>query len=204
MGLELPCTARLGRRISEGKALLETNELIFRGGFRIAIPLKSARSVTASDGELTITSSEGTLVLSLGAAAPKWADRILHPKSRIDKIGVKPGSVVSVIGAVETSLHDELAARSVSVATGRPRKGSDIIFYAVDRRQQLTRIPRLASFLNDAGALWVVRPKGVATVTESDVMKAGRAAGLVDVKVVSFSPTHTAEKFVIPVSRRGP
>ena len=29
-------------------------------------------------------------------------------------------------------------------------------------------------------------------------MAAGKQAGLVDVKVVSFSPTHTAEKFVIP------
>ncbi len=33
-------------------------------------------------------------------------------------------------------------------------------------------------------------------------MDAGKAAGLVDVKVVSFSPTHTAEKFVIPIAKR--
>jgi hypothetical protein len=33
-------------------------------------------------------------------------------------------------------------------------------------------------------------------------MAAGKAAGLVDVKVVSFSSTHTAEKFVIPISKR--
>jgi hypothetical protein len=34
------------------------------------------------------------------------------------------------------------------------------------------------------------------------VMRAGQAAGLVDVKVVSFSATHTAEKFVIPLRAR--
>ncbi len=33
-------------------------------------------------------------------------------------------------------------------------------------------------------------------------MAAGKRAGLVDVKVVSFSDTHTAEKFVIPVAKR--
>ena len=33
-------------------------------------------------------------------------------------------------------------------------------------------------------------------------MQAGKAAGLVDVKVVSFSATHTAERFVIPVKDR--
>jgi len=35
-------------------------------------------------------------------------------------------------------------------------------------------------------------------------MAAGKHAGLVDVKVVSFSDTHTAEKFVIPVAKRPP
>ena len=33
-------------------------------------------------------------------------------------------------------------------------------------------------------------------------MAASKKAGLVDVKVASFSPTHTALKLVIPVSRR--
>ncbi|PYR70118.1 MAG: hypothetical protein DMF88_03745 [Acidobacteria bacterium] len=51
-------------------------------------------------------------------------------------------------------------------------------------------------------AIWVIRPKGSQQISESDVMKAGKAAGLVDVKVARFSETHTAEKFVIPVSRR--
>jgi hypothetical protein len=35
-----------------------------------------------------------------------------------------------------------------------------------------------------------------------NVMAAGKAAGLVDVKVIGFSPSHTAEKFVIPISAR--
>ena len=41
-----------------------------------------------------------------------------------------------------------------------------------------------------------------ATVTEAESMTAGKAAGLVDVKVVKFSETHTAEKMVIRVARR--
>jgi len=35
-----------------------------------------------------------------------------------------------------------------------------------------------------------------------DVITAGRKAGLKDVKVVGFSPSHTALKFVIPLSKR--
>ena len=57
--------------------------------------------------------------------------------------------------------------------------------------------------LKPNGALWVIRPKGRPEISERAVMAAGKAAGLVDVKVVGFSPTHTAEKFVIPVSGRG-
>jgi glycerate-2-kinase len=34
------------------------------------------------------------------------------------------------------------------------------------------------------------------------LLAAGKAAGLVDVKVVGFSTTHTAEKFVIPKAAR--
>jgi hypothetical protein len=56
--------------------------------------------------------------------------------------------------------------------------------------------------LKPNGALWIVRPKGRPEISERAVMAAGKAAGLVDVKVVSFSATHTAEKFVIPLAKR--
>jgi hypothetical protein len=48
----------------------------------------------------------------------------------------------------------------------------------------------------------VVAPRGSRDVREADVLAGGKSAGLVDVKVVRFSQTHTAHKFVIPVSRR--
>jgi hypothetical protein len=53
------------------------------------------------------------------------------------------------------------------------------------------------------GALWVVRPKGSAAVTEHDVFDAVREAGLKDTKVVAFSKTHTAHKCVVPLEMRG-
>ena len=48
------------------------------------------------------------------------------------------------------------------------------------------------------GAIWSIRPKGVAEVSEAAVRAAALAAGLVDVKVARVSATHTAEKFVLP------
>jgi len=71
-----------------------------------------------------------------------------------------------------------------------------------ERKAELGRIGKLKSSLRPDGALWVIRPKGRPEISEMAVMRAGQAAGLVDVKVVSFSATHTAEKFVIPLRAR--
>ena len=46
------------------------------------------------------------------------------------------------------------------------------------------------------------RGRGGAGVSERESMAGGARAGLVDVKVVSFSDADTAEKFVIPVAKR--
>ncbi len=48
----------------------------------------------------------------------------------------------------------------------------------------------------------MIRPKGTPEIKDVDVIAAGKAAGLVDGKVASFSATHTAEKLVIPVGKR--
>jgi hypothetical protein len=48
----------------------------------------------------------------------------------------------------------------------------------------------------------LIYPKGRKEITELQVLSAGRSAGLLDVKVVSYSATHTALKFVRPKSQR--
>ena len=56
--------------------------------------------------------------------------------------------------------------------------------------------------MKGAAALWIVYPKGQKQITENDVLGAGRKIGLKDVKVVGFSSTRTALKFVIPLAER--
>lgn len=79
----------------------------------------------------------------------------------------------------------------------RLRRDSDIIFVAVERREELDRMVGMIVSLAPDGALWVIRPKGSNAISEREVMDTGRAAGFVDVKVARLSDTHTAEKFVI-------
>ena len=90
MGAEAACTGTFKGKTSRGKARLESETLEFRApAFRVSIPFKEISKVTARDGALAVRSGQGTLSLALGAAAEKWALKIQHPRSRLEKIGVK-------------------------------------------------------------------------------------------------------------------
>jgi hypothetical protein len=204
VGREATCSASYGGKSASGKALLETTEVVFRGeGLRFKVPFARVKSAIARDGVLELKLADGTARLTLGAQAATWARRIKNPPGRLDKLGVKPGMTVSLVGPVEDAFAGELRARVGELAEGRARAASDLIFFATTTPADLSRLATLKKNLQPAGALWVVRTKGpTAPVSESAVMAAGRAAGLVDTKVVAFSDTHTAERFVIPVARR--
>ena len=198
MGQELNCRMHYQGRTLAGKACLESDYILFRGAERLKIVFQDLRSLTPEGGLLHLDFPGGPVSLELGAAAEKWAHRILHPPSRADKLGIKPASSVRLVGQFDTGFLDDLS--SVELATGRTK--ADLIFLAAGDRQALARIPKLKAALQPAGALWVVYPKGVQLIREIDVLDAGRAAGLKDTKVASFSTTHTALRFVIPVTQR--
>jgi Protein of unknown function (DUF3052) len=202
MGAEAKCTVRIGRTKTEGKALLETDELIFRGGdLRLAIPYRSIRTLDAKDGALHVAWPDGAATFELGPAAVKWADKIRNPPSRIDKLNIKAGQRVLFVGLRDATLREEIETCGASVLA-RGTEPVDAIFVAANDRADLDRLVTVQKFLKRDGAIWVIRPKGSPNISESDVLQAGKAAGLVDVKVARFSETHTAEKFVIPVAQR--
>ncbi len=202
MGRELICNVRSGGRTASGKALLETSEVIFRGDFRLKIPFASLKSITARNGQLHLKWTEGAAVFELGEQAEKWAHKILHPKSTSEKLGIKPGMVISTVGMPDDTFVKGLRAQAKSFSGSKPQNNSDLIFFGAAKSAELARARQLIPSLNSAGALWIVYPKGRQEITELQVLDAGRAAGLVDVKVVSFSATHTALKFVVPKSKR--
>lgn len=202
MGQETVCTVRFGRQVSRGKALLETSEILFRGEFRLKIPFASMKSVKAVDGELRVQVPEGVAIFELGPAAEKWREKILHPKSRIEKLGMKPGAKVALFGEFDAEFLRELGGRTEAVTTGKASKDCEWIFFAAGSREELSGAAKIAKAMRGATALWVVYPKGKKEITERDVIAAGRKAGLKDVKVVGFSATHTGLKFVVPLAAR--
>lgn len=204
MGNEANCAASLGKQKARGKALLETSELIFRsedGALRFKIPFSSVKSAKAVDGELRLEIPEGLAVFVLGANAEKWCEKIRHPKTRMEKLGVRRDASVSVIGDFDANFLAELRSSTKNI-NGKVTDGSEWIFFGAGSSKELAQVPKLAKSVKGAAALWIVYPKGQKTITENDVLAAGRKAGLKDVKVVGFSPTHTALKFVLPLDRR--
>ena len=186
-----------------GKARLETGTLEFRGGdLKLSIPFKTVKKVEVRGDSLTVEHVRGRVDLEIGPSASRWADKILHPPSRAQKLGVKPDWTASAIAVEDKPFLKELEDSVASLSVGRVSKGNDAIFLGASREADLRRLEKLKTMIKPDGAIWVIRPKGRPDISERAVMAAGKAAGLVDVKVVGFSETHTAEKFVIPVADR--
>jgi hypothetical protein len=120
----------------------------------------------------------------------------------LDKLGVKPDQQICVLGISDAAFLKDLGARVPGFARDQQRDAADLIFLGAEDLKTLARLKPLANTIQKNGAIWVVYPKGQQHIRETDVMAAGKSAGLTDVKVCRFSETHTALRFVIPVARR--
>ena len=119
----------------------------------------------------------------------------------MDRLGVKPDMKVTVLRVGDAAFLTELEARGAKVSRRRG-PDADLLFISAETRAELSRLDGLEPSIKRDGAVWVVFPKGRQDIREVEVIESGVAAGLVDTKVVRFSETHTALKFVIPLSRR--
>jgi hypothetical protein len=121
----------------------------------------------------------------------------------LDKLGIRPGMRVALIGIDDAAIRPLIAERTTDVSEDWPRPDTDIVLLGADATEALAPLKALAARIRPNGAIWVVSRKGkAATLRDVDVIDAAKAAGLVDNKVASFSATHTALRLVIPVARR--
>jgi hypothetical protein len=128
----------------------------------------------------------------------------VYDRPLADKLGVKPGQKISVLGLDDEAFVDELQARKADVRH-RLRAGSDLIFFAAETFKDLRRIQDLRGYIKADGAIWVVRRKGPdASLKDTDIINAGLDARMVDNKIASFSETLAAMRLVIRVRDRPP
>ncbi|MGQ3046087.1 MAG: hypothetical protein ACT6Q8_13510 [Niveispirillum sp.] len=195
MGQEATVTATWNGTTSTGKAILEGDHLLLRGEMRVKLMLADLTAGSVAGDDLVLTTPDGTLSLTLGAAkAADWLHRIRNPKSVLDKLGFKPGQRVALRGqAPDPVLAAELSRGGVA---GDGGDDADLILLVADHPIDLDAVAGLAVGLGPKSGLWVIYPKGRRDITQEDVFAAGRGAGLVDNTVCAVSPTHTALKFV--------
>jgi hypothetical protein len=212
MGQEARCVARIGERRAEVKALLETDELILRGEHRLRLPFATLDSVEAADGLLTLRHADETVILDLGAVAVRWAAKIRNPPTLLDKLGVKAGQEVAVVGLTDEQLCRQLRERAnvfESMGIQAPSFAHDItgadfdlVFIQIETVLDLDAVPIVRTAIVQDGAVWIVHPKGRPDLKDTHIIEAGRAAGLVDNKVARISDRHSALRFVIPRAQR--
>lgn len=121
----------------------------------------------------------------------------------LDKLGIRPGMRVAILGVDDPDIRDRIRERTTDLTEGWPEPDTDVILLAADSPAALEPLEALATRIRPNGAIWVISRKGTAaTLRDIQVMEAGKAAGLVDNKVASFSATHTSLRLVIPLARR--
>ena len=123
------------------------------------------------------------------------------PRPLVQKLGIKPGHRIALIGA-PAGYDATLGALPPGVVTVRAlRAPLDVVqLFAARRRDLEARAPAAKAALAVDGALWVSWPKKaakVATDLDEGVVRAyGLALGLVDVKVCAVDEVWSGLKLV--------
>ena len=131
------------------------------------------------------------------------SQELYSTRSLLDKLGVKPGAKVAIVGVDDPGFLKDLRQRTSDITQGRPKSPCDLVFLAADTHEDLRRINQVKTWIEPNGAVWIIRPKGGRSeLRDTDVIQAGLDAGLVDNKIASFSETHGAMRLVYRLKDR--
>ncbi len=188
MGYDAQCDIRFDGQTVRAKAVLE--QRISSCGVRCASrfhSLESPRPPRRTAGCASLRRPARRNRPRPGAE--KWAQRITNPPSRLAKLGVKAGVSGSWSSARSRRVRRRAGAAGATVLRRMGRGTTpafDVIFSSVERRESR---PARGAKVEDRvlGSNLDAASKRERAITEADTMAAGKRAGLVDVKVVSFS-----------------
>ena len=198
MGLTAECKVVLNGRSAMCQVHCGDGEVDCRGDLRFRWKWNTLSLVEDGDGVLKLVRGDESASIHLGANSAKWAHAIRHPKTRIDKLGLKAGHKYQAWGTFDSEFNEEVNAR----AGAESEPPLDIVFVRLDGAGDLTKLNLAREQIQSAGMIWAIWPKGRKEFRDSDIRIHGLASGLVDVKVASFSESLSALKFVIPIKDR--
>jgi hypothetical protein len=194
MGREAICTCTCGDETFEVKAMLDTNELILRGGIAQRIPFAAIQSAVAVHDALSLHVDGEAIELMLGqAVAERWVAAIRTPPSLAKKLGINGLTVVRTIGMI----RDEDLKNAIAEASRVSATDCNLIIACVDTPESLNVALLQASTQMFTGVpIWIVYPKGPGLPLSEDTIRSlMRSAGMMDTKIASVSTKLTSRRF---------
>jgi hypothetical protein len=199
MAMESACKLQVGRDHYDGKVRMEADHIDFAGPTKYRFRLSEIRSPRLEDETLQFDFHGNSVSIKLSSvrAASNWIEYMLHPQTLVDKLGIKEGHKVRVLNLDDNHLLGMLQTRNATIIS-QPSIFCDMVMLGIERPSELRQIEDLCEMLRPEGAIWVVLPKSVRTVSKANVFAAAREAGLSQVEVVDYSETQAAYKIVRP------
>jgi hypothetical protein len=192
MGLETRCKAKIYGKECEGRLHVDSVELTFSGEWKWGVALGQAVTAGVRRGWLRVTDGDMVGEFFLGEAAETWKAKVLHPPTRLKKLGVVGGMTVRTWGELDAAFVaelDEAGCRRVE------RGVADVYLFAFWERTALGALGIVMDRMPKGKNLWVVFPKGGKGVREAEVMGIAMAAGMGASKTLSFSKERTGLRF---------
>lgn len=194
MGREANCRCNWASESADCKVLLETHELIVRGGIRRRVPIGSLTRIKVDGDQLRFRAGTEDVALGLGAnQAERWAKTLSTPPPTLAaKLGITSATRLAILGELDC---EELAT-AVSVAVLEDGRNPTLVMAMVKTAADLNyALDRFASFLENP-PIWTVYAKGAGKpLTESEIRSTLRREGFMDTKVASVSAKLTALRF---------
>ena len=194
MGLEANCQLTTEDGTFAVKALLESDALILRGGYKQTVPRGQMANPHALGDQLLFEygGRAYTLTLPVGQAA-KWLKKLTDaPPSLAAKLGIAEGRTVLVYGHINDAALDEALHNAVTTDPIAATQGVIIAATPDDLSSALAA----ATVALSHAPLWIVYPKGAKSpLPESAVRSHMRALDYVDTKTSAVSATLTALRF---------
>ena len=198
MGREAETFAHWQGQSGEVRALLESGEVILRGGIRDRIARSAITGMAVDSGDLRLQTDRGPLVLELGAVeAARWLAALQKPApSLAQKLGLGAGRLAFVLGRVEEAvLAEALAGASTPVLAD-----AGLLVAVLDTPGDLAAAYGLAQSAPHL-MIWCLYPKGRASavtdasITDATVRGYFRERGYIDSKSCAVSESLTATRY---------
>ena len=199
MAMEAACKLQVGRDHYDGKVRLTADHIDFTGTTKFRFRLAEIAHPSRDSDALRFSFHGNPVRITLDSVrtAENWIEDVLHPLTLADKLGAKEGQTVRVLNLDDSELLSSLANKNTKLVSNSTAR-CDMVMIGVERASELRQIESLTQRLRPDGAIWIILPKSVRTVTKANVFAAAKEAGLKQVQVLDYSDNRAAYKIVRP------